>query len=458
VLFTSRDYIYRAAKYDLKVTAFPRMNESQVVIDVQQLSQAEKEQILYNHIKLGEQPRSFRMRIKPFLSDIAGSHRFLPEIARRLGNPLFTKRLAIHSQAIRKFVEEPLEFLIEVVTNLDAECRAGLALIFMRGGTLASPIELTENEEAALRLLGVGLPAAREALVALNGSLVSLVRAGDRATWMFKHPTIGDAYASIVADDPELLDIYMSWTSAEKLITEVTCGDVGIEGVKVVVPQSRFEPFAERLNEIELGRPLFRFLATRCSAGFLRVYLEHHPELGELISSAGSYLSQVSEVDLLVRLHEVNLLPEEWRRRFIDQARRLAIETPDVDFLAVDRIRKLFHPEELDSIISLIREELVPGLSALVDNWSGNYDAGQEPDEWFQPLREVLDVLSAEFQEEAEVKASLSDVSSEIDSAIERILENRTSEEFDGYDDDYENDERHSPSSGERSIFDDIDE
>jgi hypothetical protein len=446
VLFTSRDYIYRAARNDLKVTAFPRMNESQVVIDVQQLSQSEKEQILYNHIKMGEQPRYFRTRIKPFLRDIATRSRFLPEIARRLGNPLFTSNLSFDNAAIHKFVDEPLQFLIEVVTNLDPQCRAALALVFMRTGSLSSPI-------------GVALPAAREALVALKGSLVSFVRSGDTATWMFKHPTIGDAYASIVADDPELLDIYMSWTSAEKLILEVTCGDVGLEGVKVVIPESRFARFAQRLNEVELGRTVFRFLGTRCSAKFLAVYLGHRSELLDVISAPTSYLSQSAEVDLLVRLHNENLLPEEWRCRFVDQAKRLAIETPDVDFLGIDRIRELFRQDELESTVALIRAELVPNLSTLVDNWRGSYDGGQEPDEWFQPLRDVLEMLSGEFEGDPAITATLSDVSGEIDWAIERILENAPDVDYEGYyDEDYDGEETRSRSSGDRSIFDDVDE
>ena len=58
VLFTSRDYIYRAARSDLKEGAFPLLVESQVVINVHDLSRSEKEQILYNHLKLGNQSSS----------------------------------------------------------------------------------------------------------------------------------------------------------------------------------------------------------------------------------------------------------------------------------------------------------------------------------------------------------------------------------------------------------------
>jgi hypothetical protein len=132
LLFTSRDYIYRAARHDLKIGAFPLVNESQVVINVQALETDEKEQILYNHIKLGDQPRTFRQSVKPHLPAVAASRRFLPEIARRLGTPLFTEGLNVDSKSIQRFVDEPLKFLIEVVANLDNASKTALALIFMR--------------------------------------------------------------------------------------------------------------------------------------------------------------------------------------------------------------------------------------------------------------------------------------------------------------------------------------
>jgi hypothetical protein len=53
IVMTSRDYIYRRARLDLKESAFPLLSESQVVIDVRHLTVDEKKQILYNHFKLG---------------------------------------------------------------------------------------------------------------------------------------------------------------------------------------------------------------------------------------------------------------------------------------------------------------------------------------------------------------------------------------------------------------------
>src|SRR6202008_4098220 len=54
IVMTSRDYIYNRARHDLKEGAFPLLRESQVVIDVRDLTTEEKQQILYNHIKLGK--------------------------------------------------------------------------------------------------------------------------------------------------------------------------------------------------------------------------------------------------------------------------------------------------------------------------------------------------------------------------------------------------------------------
>jgi hypothetical protein len=79
VVLTSRDYIYNRAKRSLKESAFPLMRESQVVIDVKEITPEERRQILYNHIKLGAQPRVFRTAIKPYLERVASHPRFIPE-------------------------------------------------------------------------------------------------------------------------------------------------------------------------------------------------------------------------------------------------------------------------------------------------------------------------------------------------------------------------------------------
>ena len=248
IVMTSRDYIYNRARKDLKESAFPLLKESQVVIDVHDLSADEKRQILYNHLKLGKQPRSFRSEIKPYLEDIASHPRFIPETARRLADPLFTKDLFIDSYYLGQFVDKREQLLQEVLQGLDGDSKAALALIYMRNDRLESPIELQPSETEALERLGSDLGGCVTALEALNGSLVLHSHVSGESFWRFKHPTIGDAYAAILVQSPELLGIYIRGSAPERLVEQVTCGDVGIERA-VVVPKSLFPLMLTRLGE-----------------------------------------------------------------------------------------------------------------------------------------------------------------------------------------------------------------
>ena len=121
VLFTSRDYIYRSARQNLKESSFPMLRESQVVIQVERLSREEREQILYNHIRLGRQPKQFKTQIKPYLPGVAAHHRFSPEIARGFvirSSPSIWEYGKRHSD---EFVEKPIELLCEIIRHWTRE-------------------------------------------------------------------------------------------------------------------------------------------------------------------------------------------------------------------------------------------------------------------------------------------------------------------------------------------------
>ena len=115
IIFTSRDYIYKSAKGSLKETSLPVIQSSQVVINVQDISAQEREQILYNHTKLGNQSQDYKKKLEPFLKGIANNNEFTPEIARRLGDPFFTQSLNINSFALAKFVDNPVQRLIDIL-------------------------------------------------------------------------------------------------------------------------------------------------------------------------------------------------------------------------------------------------------------------------------------------------------------------------------------------------------
>ena len=410
IVMTSRDYIYNRARNHLKESAFPLLKESQVVVDVHDLSAEEKRQILYNHLKLGKQPRSFRTKIKPYLEDIASHQRFIPEIARRLADPLFTRDLFINKYYIDRFVEKHEQLLQEVLRGLDSDSKSALALIYMRNGRLESPIELRCSEAQALQRLGSNLGGCVVALDALNGSLVRLMQSGGESFWEFKHPTVGDAFAARLVQSPESLGIFIQGSAPEWLVNRVTCGDVGIEKA-VVVPKSLFPQMLAKLKIMSQHKlygsawlSAFRakwalqgFLAYRCSREFLSMYLQKDPDLLNQVSIPGLYLNAVPEVRLAERLHEFSLLPEENRKNFVERVSNYVLAGEDAGPLSDEGIRSLFTSNEFEKLVEKLRTGLLPRLDDVRCEWESNYDPSESPDEYMEHLFKFFNSLKVVF-------------------------------------------------------------
>jgi hypothetical protein len=472
IVMTSRDYIYKRARNDLKEGAFPLLRESQVVIDVHDLSPEEKQQILYNHIKLGKQDKEFRAAIKPHLPAIASHPRFVPETARRLADPLFTAGLALHRYYLNDFVEKQEQFLQEVLRGLDEHSKAALALIYMRNDSLESPVELEASEREAIERLGSSVGGCIAALESLNGSLVQHTHAEQTATWRFKHPTVGDAYAGLLLQSPELLGIYVHGSPIDKLLGQVTCGDVGLERA-VALPKGLFPLVLERLNAVspvtQYKSPVLArwygqgridgFLASRCSKEFLLQYIQQHQDVLDRVSEPGLFLNSVSEVDLAIRLHELGLLPENCRQRFVATVISYAIGGEDLYALESLRIQSVFTPAELSAFRDRVRAELIPNLGDVRHTWQSNRSSDQRPDEQMDPLLESFSAMKQEFADDPEI---VSKIECEIQLARAWITEKT---EDDPKEDrpartfgDVESPDNPPPQAQARGIFDDVDE
>jgi energy-coupling factor transporter ATP-binding protein EcfA2 len=410
IVMTSRNYIYNRARKELKEGAFPLLTESQVVIDVHDLSHSERQQILYNHLKLGRQPRAFRAQIKPHLETVATHERFIPETARRLADPFFTRGLLIDDHALRRFVAKREQLLHEVLQGLDPDSKAALALVYMRNDNLESPITLIPSEAQAIERLGSTIGGCIAALEALNGSLVLHSYADGDSIWRFKHPTIGDAYSALLVQNPELLGIFIQGSALEELLEQVTCGDVGIEKA-VIVPKALFPQMLARLNESFKPKAyksslllawrsesaLQGFLARRCSKSFLAAYVGANPDILGAVAEPGLFLYAVSEVSLAVRLREVGLLPEEIRQKFVATVSRYAIDGEDVYALDNERIRTMFTDDEFETLVSTVRAELLPRLDDVRDDWELNHQSSDSAEEHMGQLLESFDTLKKRF-------------------------------------------------------------
>jgi len=415
IVMTSRDYIYNSARDDLKEGAFPLLNESQVVIDVHDLALAEKQQILYNHLKLGRQKKTFLSEIKPHLDSVASHPRFIPETARRIADPLFTKGLYLSEFRLGEFVQKREKLLFEIIQGLDGSSKAALGLIYMRKDHLESPIVLQAPEVVALDRLDSTLGKCSKALDALKGSLVSFLHIEDQSVWRFKHPTIGDAYAASLAQSPDLLEIFLTGSSTENLISQVTCGDVGVEKA-VVVAKSLFPLIVKRLLEFtkseqfktaswaewQAKRSLDQFLANRCSREFLAMYLQQDAGLLSRISAPKMQLSFSTEVRVVVRLWELDLLPQDARKAFVETVSGYAVDGDDVYALESAGIREVFTNDEFQHLVQTVRNKLLPRLDDVRLSIQQSHGSTDPPEEHMQTLLDTFATLKTTFSDDPE--------------------------------------------------------
>lgn len=452
IVITSRDYIWNAARRHLKLSVWPELESDQVVVDVEKITSAEREAILYNHLRLGRQPRGFRSEIKSYLPAVANNPAFLPEMARRLGDPAFTKSLELSEPALKAFIEQPESLLLEVVRSLDQASRAALCLLVMSAGNLPSPLALVANQEHALEMLGVTEASVRQALTVMDGSLVKLsVESDGSRAWVARHPTIVDAMTSLMREETELLEVYLRMARLERLLVEVDCGHPRERSVSV--PPAFFPLMAERLAEFHpsVGIPLrgkvVDFFVYRCGGEFLDGYFRPRGYLVESLLQPQVYMEISAEIDLLSALSDRGLVSEEQLDRLADYVEEMAITIPDPAIETSRVLRTLLGPDRVARIRLAVAEEVPSQFSSMLDEWRMNYDRNFKPDAYLSPLREAVTAYGlADLADQiAELEQTLEETYLE---ALERIEEQ---------DEDRSDDARISQSISDRSIFDDVD-
>lgn len=375
MIVTSRDYIFQAARPHLKPGAFPLLNESQVVVDVADLTGDERRQILYNHLRHGRQPKPFLRKIQPHLDQVAEHPGFTPELARRLSDPMFTKQIHPWSlDSVKRFFSHPKDFLRDVMEGLDPAARAALGLVFVNHNWLPSPITLTPTSRDLLDRLDATVGAVTNALEVMNGSLVHNVNRDEQRGWQFAHPTMADAYGHLLRS-PELLHHFITGYPLDVLLREITCGDCGVQGA-LVVPSAMFDLVLERLDQ-PLGRSghdgawwersrRFTFLATRCGPEFLGRWRSRHPDVLDALKSPGLMLEADSDNEFVVTLHRLGLFPEPLRKHFADELIAYCVEGTDPAVLWDVGLRSMLTDDEWKGLLRQVREESLKDLNGLL--------------------------------------------------------------------------------------------
>ncbi len=378
VIFTSRNYIWEAARPHLKMSAFPLLKESQVVVNVQELTANERAQMLYNHVRR-VQPKVMRQRMKPLLPAVAANKAFLPETARRLGDPLFTAKLQPTAERLKELVERPVEFLTEILEQLDTSSQGAIALIFLHGESgVPSPIGQSSSLDMVTRLLGVQPAEVAKAIGHLNDSLTRRQSTPDGDRWIFRHPTVTDAFAEIVAQSPELIELYVHGAKVSRLISEVVCAPQIAKHAHVRVPTSLFPALLARFHNCELNEAFKSFLGSRASKIFLTQIVAARPDILAWAAGLKSSNLSVGSLLLLAALNSYGLLPEETRSDIVDHIFDDALTWMKTDVFANTIYLQILTKDELDDLADRFRDEFLKDIENLLDDLRGRYSSGNE--------------------------------------------------------------------------------
>jgi hypothetical protein len=286
-----------------------------------------------------------------------------------------------------------------------------------------------------------------------------LVTSEGALSWTFRHPTVGDAYATLIAEDPELLDIYLSGAKVDRILEEVVCGERLVQGAKVVIPESRYRTLEERLRKVPADSDGLRhFIASRCAERFVRKFVTDRPEIVSTLGGATFFSAHSSSSLLAVRLYELGLLPEEHRRRLVKTARDQVVTGRNADFLSAPKARGLFLESEIDIILNDATTELLLNIEDEVELWAAEYQPQDDPEDHFEPLKGCLAVLHEELSDREEVVGAFRNAYRAIDMAVEGLRELYNEDQDSDYEYVEAADETPDSATSQRSVFDDIDE
>ncbi|WXF91553.1 hypothetical protein WDV91_01885 [Curtobacterium flaccumfaciens pv. flaccumfaciens] len=481
VILTSRSHLYRQAVNLLKDGTRTELGNRTIQISVEDLSDRERSQMLYNHVRYGDQPKRFKTSLKPHLRALASMRELKPEIARRLGSTTFTRDVDLTSEGLRRFVAHPTQFLVGVLRELDDPSKSAIAAIFVSRGRLLSPID--EIREAEFRFIlerfDVKRSAVASALEAMRNTLVRFVTDEADPYWTYFHPTIGEAFEELVQSDPELLGVFVRGVNAETIVSTFDCSSGGDRVSRmwkqdyVKVPVSLHEVVVARLNlseERSLGG-----IFSREAFGFRFRYLPFLDErttdqmLKEISHRDSSLIVDVADllvtdnfsrcIPILRRVGGLRAFSKKERQAVAAAVKYRALNYADPEWAFGGHLLSLLEPEEAEGVQSLVRSQLEDILSSIASVTYDRWRPTSSPEDTFTEVLVNLEDLSGyEGLADAErerIQIAIAEVEERLAAAEEDFEPEPDEDDYEGRVSSREED--FLAEMPERDIFDDVD-
>jgi CRP-like cAMP-binding protein/energy-coupling factor transporter ATP-binding protein EcfA2 len=463
-ILTSRTHIWNDAEPRLGSRNHPLLEKGKAVVNVGNLTHSERVQILYNHLKAGNQPLGWKAKIKDHLKQLPESYSLLPEIARRLGDKDYTGNISKLPDDLLRFIAHPQEFLIQTFKELSAEQQAALTLVFLTRSRL--PVHVLPAVEATLVETSYGVTKANmtQALLQLDGSFVVRRRDDDKEYWAFWHPTFADAVSAILSKRPDLIDVYVRGARVDTLLAEVICEGASALRDAVVVPRSSSDALIGRLletpNEEGSNEQLFEFLNRRLPKDLVRKVLERAPDL--LVRQGGGpswrRLSRSEEVRLRASAHEMGLLNEEARSATVFTLEDGALHSLDASFLREERILAMFRPSELMHLTAGLLAKLDSEIAEKIEGCRAQADPDRDIDSQFEEATNFLDDIRYLVEADEVFEKKHSELVANLDLAKKSVEAEKSDEEEDSSFFNSLPRAIQREQEGGRSVFSDVDE
>ena len=432
-ILTSRSHIWFGAKPKLGTRNLPVLMDGKAVVDLGTLSPEEREQIIYNHIKGGNQPAEWKRRIKRHLPKLAENSMLLPEIARRLGDRSFTKALEATQEGLIKFVAEPAEFLVQTIKELDDAHQAAMTLVFLRQGKLPAHELVGDSTKLVADKYDVTPNAIAGTLPQLEHSFLSVRQEAAHQSWGFVHPTFTDAISRMLSGRPDLVELYVQGAKVETLLSEAVCEGAAPIRDAVIIPTSASEHLVRRLLEApdvpDLNRSLFEFLSVRASDRVVSAILD--ADTNFLHRQARRYWKILADqrIRFLARVHKLHRLPEDIRADAAERLEYAATEDLDISFLDEDDILGLFQPRQLLSLGTRLVGMLGEVIPSRIAELAEQADPDQDIPDQFDQVKSFVDQLQDHLAGDDSTLSTLQSLNEEIDEAIANVSNKKTPDE-----------------------------
>lgn len=432
-LLTSRRHIYEAAKWRLGQRNLPMFVDGRAIVDVGDLSPSEKGQILYNHITFGDQTQSWKRGVKPYLEEVAAVSEFLPGIAERLGDPSFTKSLAVTKGELLRFMREPKEHLIDTINALDDPLRAALILVYVHQGAMPHNAIDAAAASVVSELTGVAAPRIRDSLAELKGSFLRTAVVVGAETWSFAHPTIADALTSILRERPHFIAALLRGASIETILGTFVCEGMRSMQDAPIIPATLDDVLVARLsripNETSINWSMFRFLAERASDKVFERVVVADDEILRRESWESHRVSHDPKVQTHARAYRLGWLDEYDQRQTAARLREAGLRDFDLSFFEEGDILRLIPASEVISLGIKMRSEALVKAPERIKAIAEAAGLDEDPESHFENYSRGLEIL-LEFEDlDASTEELIDEARQTMAAAIEDITERKEAED-----------------------------